>query len=78
MIGYPAACCGVVHFGPKEATANKWHIEDVDKDGKSDMIFQFETQLVGIHYGNTQACLNGRTKSGVNIQGCDGIRIVGN
>jgi hypothetical protein len=67
-----------VKFGPNGATSRQNGIEDVDGDGIPDLVLHFSTQQTGIKSGDTQACLTGKTKTGVNIQGCNSIRTVGN
>lgn len=47
------------------------HIEDVDGDGDSDMLFHFNTPETGIDPDDTEACLKGETSAGVPITGCD-------
>jgi uncharacterized delta-60 repeat protein len=49
------------------------HLEDVNGDGRSDLLLHYETQETGIRPGDTQACLTGKTYSGTSIQGCDQI-----
>lgn len=49
------------------------HLVDVNGDLRPDMLLHFETQETGIAPGDTQACLSGRTTTGVAIQGCDRI-----
>ena len=53
------------------------HGEDVNQDGRLDLLFQFSTQQSGIDPGDTQACLTGRTFTGVKVEGCDTIRLIG-
>jgi len=67
-----------VRFGPSGASEvhNKGHIEDVNEDGKPDLVLHFHTQQSGILTSATQACLIGRTGRGLDIRGCDIIRIV--
>lgn len=67
-----------VKFGPDGATEthNKDHIEDVNGDGKLDMMLHFQTQETGIASGDTQACLTGKTTSGLGVTGCDLIQTV--
>ena len=67
-----------VRFGPTAASEahNKGHVEDANGDGKLDMVLHFQTQETGIAGGDTQACLIGKTTSGLDIQGCDSISIV--
>ena len=50
------------------------HVEDVNGDGRRDLLFVFQTQETGIDPGDTQACLTGKTFTGVSIEGCDTIR----
>lgn len=52
----------------------KGHPEDVNGDGRPDLVFHFNTQQTGIDAGDTQACLTGETKGGEAIQGCDTIQ----
>lgn len=66
-----------VKFGPNGATSTQNGIEDVNGDGRPDLVLHFRTQQTGVKEGDTRACLTGKTKSGINIQGCDSIRIVG-
>ncbi len=50
------------------------HIEDVDGDGRSDLVLHYEVSETGIDPGDTMACLSGKTFADVNIEGCDSIR----
>jgi uncharacterized delta-60 repeat protein len=50
------------------------HREDVNGDGRPDLLFQYEIAKTGIDPGDTEACLTGKTLSGSAIKGCDGIR----
>ena len=52
------------------------HLEDVNGDGRLDLLLHFETQQTGIDPGDTQACLTGKTFTGVDIQGCDSVTTV--
>ena len=52
--------------------------EDVNGDGRLDIVLQFETQSLEITSTDTQADLTGRTKDGLRIVGHDDIRIVPN
>jgi hypothetical protein len=51
-------------------------IEDVDGDGSLDLMLRFSCQDVSIPREATQACLQGMTKEGASIEGCDSVRIV--
>jgi hypothetical protein len=65
-----------VTFGPSEATSTQNSLEDVNGDGRLDLVLHFRTQQTGIQLGDTQACLVGQTRSGTAIEGCDHIHIV--
>jgi len=68
-----------VEFGPKGAfeAHGKGHIEDVNGDGKKDLVLHFRTQETGIACGDTSASLTGATFQGDQIQGSDTIKTVG-
>jgi hypothetical protein len=72
----PASMC----FGDAESPAERdcialnRSIEDVNGDGRPDLMLHFKTKQTGIDPGNTQACLTGMTFSGVSIEGCDSIK----
>ena len=73
----PASVC----FGDAEDVSQrdcteahgKGHLEDVNGDGRLDLLLHFETQQTGIDPGDTQACLSGKTFAGVSVEGCDAI-----
>lgn len=66
-----------VLFGPDEAQAEHWAIEDVDSDGDEDMILHFRTQDTGIKAGDTEAELTGKPLlDGWPIHGTDSVRTV--
>jgi hypothetical protein len=68
-----------VRFGATgtEAAPEHFALQDVNGDGKADMILQFKTQETGIVCGNTSASLTGKTVGGQAINGSDSIRTVG-
>lgn len=68
-----------IQFGPNGAPVarDRGHIEDVNGDGRLDLVFQFDTQATGIACGDTVVSLWGQTVSGVLIQGIDSIHTVG-
>jgi hypothetical protein len=68
-----------VEFGPNGAmeTHDQGHIEDVNGDGKPDLLLHFNTQDTGIQCGDTSASLTGETIDGQTIQGSDLIQTVG-
>jgi hypothetical protein len=68
-----------VQFGPNGATEahGKGHIEDVNQDGKADLVLHFRTESTGIQCGDTSASLTGETIDREPIQGSDSIKTVG-
>lgn len=68
-----------VRFGRSgtEAVAVRSTLEDVNGDGRPDLILYFRTQETGIQCGDTSALLTGSTTSGQMIQGTDVILTVG-
>jgi uncharacterized delta-60 repeat protein len=49
-------------------------IEDVNADGRADVLLHFEVRQTGIDLGDTTACLTGKTFAGASIEGCDSIK----
>jgi hypothetical protein len=49
------------------------HLEDVNADGRADLLLHYETAETGIAAGDTQACLTGETYGGLAVRGCDRI-----
>jgi hypothetical protein len=45
------------------------------KDGGTNLVLHFETQLSGIESGDTHACLLGSTTTGEAFRGCDEVRV---
>lgn len=68
-----------VKFGPAGAgeTHGRAHKEDVNRDGKADLVVHFRTQDTGIVCGITSVSLTGITFSGQTIKGSASIRTVG-
>jgi uncharacterized delta-60 repeat protein len=50
------------------------HFEDVNGDARPDLLLHYEAEQTGIAPADTRACLNGKTRSGISIEGCDTIR----
>ena len=65
-----------VRFGPDEAEAVHWALEDVDDDSDIDLILHFKTQEAGISTGDTETTLTGETYDGNPIQGTGTVNIV--
>ena len=68
-----------IRFGRAGTEAAVVHatFEDVNRDGRNDLVLHFRTQETGIQCGDTLASLTGRTVSGQPIQGSDAIVTVG-
>jgi hypothetical protein len=63
-----------VRFGPNGAApTDLGHVEDVNKDGLPDLVFQFPTLATGIVCGDTFEVLTGKILSGAPIRGSDTI-----
>jgi hypothetical protein len=50
--------------------------QDVDDDGDIDLMLFFETQAVGLKWGDTEACLFGTLTTGQSFSGCDAVRVL--
>jgi hypothetical protein len=68
-----------VRFGRAGTEAAVVHatFEDVNGDGRNDLVLHFRTHETGIQCGDTFASLTGRTVNGQPIQGSDAIVTVG-
>jgi hypothetical protein len=68
---------GTVRFGPDEATATRFKVKDVNKDGLGDLLLRFKVPETGIACGDTELTLNGETFDGQSIIGTDTVNTVG-
>ncbi|MGH9601745.1 MAG: hypothetical protein ACRD24_05090 [Terriglobales bacterium] len=68
-----------VGFGPGQAQEvhGRGHIEDVNHDGRPDMLLHFDVLQSRIRCSDTAAFLTGRTLTGQTIQGADSFTTVG-
>jgi YVTN family beta-propeller protein len=68
-----------VRFGASgtEAAPRHFALEDVDGDGRVDLILQFSTHDTGVQCGDTVASLTGTTRSGKRFGGTDSVTTVG-
>ena len=69
-----------VRFGPTGSEAapvkTKKSFDDIDGDGKPDLVLQFATQDAGFSTTDTEGMLTGMTTNGTPIKGSDSVRIV--
>jgi probable HAF family extracellular repeat protein len=67
-----------VRFGPNNAVEDGTaHFEDVNGDGRPDLVFHFRTDATGIQCGDTKVILKAKTFAGDALQGTDSINTVG-
>jgi hypothetical protein len=68
-----------VRFGATgtKATPMRFSLEDVNRDGRADLLIQFRTRDTDIACGDASAALTGQTFSGQEIEGEDAITTVG-
>ncbi|MGZ4853021.1 MAG: hypothetical protein ACXV3D_07545 [Halobacteriota archaeon] len=65
-------------FGPTgtEATVVRTSMQDVNGDGRPDMVCQFTTTATHFTSGDTQGVLKGTLSDGTAIRGTDSVKIV--
>jgi hypothetical protein len=68
-----------VRFGRGEAMEahNTGHLEDINGDGRPDLVLHFDTAASGIQCGDIEVKLTGRTYGGQTVEGSDAIVTVG-
>lgn len=49
---------------------------DVNGDGRKDLVALFRTRDTGISFGDTDACLAGKTLDGISFEGCDTVETI--
>jgi len=52
------------------------HREDVDGDGRLDLMLQFPTPKLDVRAGDSQLCITGTLPDGRSFESCDAIRTV--
>ncbi len=67
-----------VRFGRGQAIEahRQGHYEDVNGDGRTDLVLHFRTQESGILATDRAVCLTGNKKDGTPFQGCDAITVI--
>ena len=72
----PASVC----FGDAESPAERdcaaanGGIEDINGDGRPDLLLRYRTRQTGMDLGDIRACLTGTLFSGASLEGCDSIK----
>lgn len=75
-----------LRFGPAQAMpehdladadTHADHLRDVNEDGVLDLVSHYVVGNTGLDHGHIEACLIGQTLSGIPIEGCDSVRILG-
>lgn len=68
-----------VRFGPGDAQAiqGKGHFEDVDHDGRADLVVQFWIQDIGLTSADTEVTLFGETFEGMSFIGTGSVTVKG-
>lgn len=62
--------------GKAAPAPNGVHREDVDGDGRLDLMLQFPTPALGVQAGDSQLCIAGILPDGRSFESCDAIRTV--
>ena len=67
-----------VRFGRGQAIEAhlRGHLEDVNGDGRLDMVLHFRVQQSGILPTDLEVCLTGNTTNGTPFQGCDSVTVL--
>jgi hypothetical protein len=68
----------IVVFGPGEASlVHGGHVEDVNGDGITDIVFHFNVTETGIACGDSEATLAAQTFNGDEFAGTDSVKTAG-
>ena len=54
----------------------KTSYEDVNKDGRTDLVLKYNTAGLGFTSSSTQGCVTGKLIDGTIITGCDSVKII--
>jgi len=60
-----------LRFGPRGASSQDVHVEDVRHTGKQNLVMVFDTSASGVLPKSINACLTGRRLDGAPFEGCD-------
>ena len=60
-----------LHFGPGKASPESVRVEDVNHNGKADLVMYFRATDSGIPPKSVNACLTGKRLDGAPFEGCD-------
>ncbi len=63
------------HAGTEAAPLRRT-VQDVDHDGRNDLLLDFATRQTGLQCGDAAATLTAKTASGEDVEGADSIRVV--
>ena len=66
-----------VRFERSEASPVRSMSDDVDADGRADLVFMFRNSETGIECGDDSATITGLTNEGLTFSGSEAIRTVG-
>lgn len=66
-----------VRFGPAGAQADNSRDQDVDRDGRLDIVFYFKGRQAGVTCGDASAALVGATFGGEKFEGTDSVEVLG-
>jgi len=69
--------CPHMHDEVRVAHPLGYAFEDVNSDGYVDLLFQFDTQSVGLQPGDTEAHLHGALTDGSHFCGHDTVKVIG-
>ena len=54
----------------------KYSYQDVNKDGKTDLVVQYKVASLGFSPTSTQGCISGTLANTIPIYGCDSVKVV--
>jgi hypothetical protein len=66
-----------VRFGPAGARPDRARAEDIDGDGRLELVLSFRGNETGLACGDASATLDGATNHGQRFEGIDSIVVLG-